>query len=289
MWSEEEIKYLVSERERGALLKDLSGALHRTKPAIEAKLEELLADTFESAYARVQGPQVLLPEFWGSLFEERLTRIFRGLLVSDATVTWKAALKREREEALIQAISAGIPEQVKQILGDLKPPDFTTLLSLPRVDTTRAGVYARLMHTTYKLQMPRDRYIYVGSSARPGSGLNGRVADHTSGYHTVRRLKRDIKKNQLKRPGHFITLMSIGRNTSPMRYFMSHRRLSVLAEAILSVWLGAIQDPSRSLRDLCAWDVESLGYRPWCSHNPLILDIIDSEGDGHGEARERDD
>jgi hypothetical protein len=39
-------------------------------------------------------------------------------------------------------------------------------------------VYARLITSRYELQTANDRYLYVGSASKYGSGLNGRVSKH---------------------------------------------------------------------------------------------------------------
>ncbi|KAK6536203.1 hypothetical protein TWF281_000446 [Arthrobotrys megalospora] len=272
-WSEAEVKYLVSRRKEGATLKELRKMLRRTEPAIEQKLQTIAGDAFKSN--RTQGPQVIPSEIWQRFFHERLMKIGCGLLMSDMTALWRAALEQRPFEEWAQLIATGIPEQVQQILGGIDPPTFEKLTDLPQVDTTDAGVYARLMRTKDRPQLPCDRYLYVGSAAKYNFGLNDRVRRHIVGDHGIYRISTAIKKRRLEEPGHFIALMTIKANSPGIEDVVHSRRVAVLAEAILTVWLGALRNPRWDLKSLYPWDIELLDYRPWCSHNPLTLDIED--------------
>lgn len=59
-----------------------------------------------------------------------------------------------------------------------QPPTYDELECLPSVDSTDAGVYVRLLTSRYELQTASDRYLYVGSASKYGSGLNGSVSEH---------------------------------------------------------------------------------------------------------------
>lgn len=137
-------------------------------------------------------------------------------------------------------------------------------------------MYARLVKSRYELQIAIDRYLYVGSASRYGSGLNGRVSEQVGKRrrHPESRLQRDIKAKDLKAPGRFVTLMIMKMNSPKREDVLDVRRTVTLAEAILTVWLGALQSPSPHLQSLCQWDSRILDYTAWSSHNPLTKDVV---------------
>ena len=92
------------------------------------------------------------------------------------TLTWREALSKQSAEEWLLTISQGIPEGFERILGGLQPPTHEEIESLPSSDSADAGVYARLVKSRHELQIAIDRYLYVGSASRYGSGLNGRVS-----------------------------------------------------------------------------------------------------------------
>jgi hypothetical protein len=78
----------------------------------------------------------------------------------------------------------------------------------------------------------------------------------------------------LKALGRFVTLMTIKMNSAEGEHVLDVRRTVTLAEAILTIWLGALQSPCHHLLRLCPWDLQALDYGAWSSHNPLEADIM---------------
>lgn len=274
-WSNDEIQYLISLRQEGLSLQKITMWLRRTKSSVEKQLRELGSTIFEPT--AVEGPQEMPPGFQESLFNARLVEIWQGLLKSEMTEKWREALQEKSAEEWLSAISAGIPENIKKILGGLRPPTWEELEGLPWTDTDDAGVYARLVSSRYEIQTASDRYLYVGSASRYGGGLNRRISEHTErrrrSYES--RLQRDIRKKDLKGNDRFVTLMAMKMN-SPMNEDVRDVRLTVtLAEAILTLWLGALQSPLPHLQNLCQWDPQILEYTGWSSHNPLTMDVVE--------------
>lgn len=273
-WSNDEIQWLVLLRKQGLTLPKITMLLRRTKSSTEKQLRELKNVMFESTM--VEGPQELPPGLQASLFNTRLMNIWQGLLKSEMTPTWREALSKKPAEKWLSLISHGIPEGVKRILGGLQPPTYKELNSLPLVDSIDAGVYARLVKSRYELQMG-DRYLYVGSASRYGRGLNGRVSEHIEKRkrHLESRLQRDIRRKDLEGPGRFVTLMTMKMNSPDKEDVLDVRRTVTLAEAILTVWLGALQSPSPHFQNLRQWDPQILDYTGWSSHNPLTKDVVE--------------
>ena len=52
------------------------------------------------------------------------------------------------------------------------------------------------------------------------------------------------------------------------------RRTVTWAEAILTIWFGALQNPSTHLQSLCPWNPGLLGYTAWSSHHSLTMDVV---------------
>jgi hypothetical protein len=272
-WTDEEIQGLINLRGEGMLPADLSKYLRRTKASVEKKLQELHSDIFDSTL--VQGPQRLPQWLYKSLFKERLINVWDGLIKSEMTPNWRKALAENPSEEWLSRIADGIPESVKKVLGGLQPPTYDSLGMLPPVDTTDAGVYARLLNSRHKLHAATERYVYVGSASRAQGGLNTRVREHTTKSHNTR-LGRFVKSKKLERPGRFVTLMTMKMKSMDDQDVLDVRRTVTLAEAILTVWLGALECRSRSgLQDLYQWDIGVRDYTPLCSHNPLALDIVE--------------
>ncbi|KAF1926327.1 uncharacterized protein M421DRAFT_6956 [Didymella exigua CBS 183.55] len=192
------------------------------------------------------------------------------------TQAWREALQEKSANEWLSSISLGIPEDVKKALGGLRPPTWDELGSLPLIDTNNAGVYARLVMSRHKVQMVSDRYLYVGSASRYGGGLNLRIAEHTKKIKRKyeSRLQYDIRTKALKASGRFITLMVMKTDSSQKEVVLDVRRTVTLAEAILTVWLSALQAPAHGLQCVCPWDPALLQYTGWSSHNPLLNDIV---------------
>ena len=228
-----------------------------------------------SRSSTAEGPQKLPPNLKEDLFKSRLEHVWAGLMKSEMTPNWRSALSRKPPQEWLSSIERAIPKDVRDILSGLEPPRFRSIGTLPLINTNDAGVYARLVTASYKFQPPGERYLYIGSATSYGGGLNQRISQHVEkgGRHGVPRLRDDIQQKKLKAPGHFVTLMTMKMIEPRRENILEVRRTVVLAEAILTVWLGALQSPSWDLEELCAWDPATLDYTAWSSHNPLVIDI----------------
>ncbi|MCJ1406507.1 hypothetical protein MMC19_000572 [Ptychographa xylographoides] len=274
-WSDAETQWLIIRRGQGLPLTKIARLLRRTKLRVEKELRQLKNKMLESTV--VEGPQELPPGLRRSLFRTRLFDAWQGLLNSDMTPTWRDALLKKSSTRWLSTISNGIPKNVKRILGSLQPPTYDELECLSSVDSTNAGVYARLVTSCYEYQTASDRYLYVGSASKYGSGINGRVSQHIEkrSHHDETRLHRNIRSKELKAPGRFVTLMTMQWNSPENEDVLDVRRTVTLAEAILTVWLGALQSPRSRLQDLYQWDPQTKDYTAWSSHNPLTVDVVE--------------
>lgn len=118
--------------------------------------------------------------------------------------------------------------------------------------------------------------MYIGSPSRYEFGLSGRIAEHTQKRRRLHqsRLQREIKDNDLKGGDRFITLMTMKLDSPRKEPVLDIRRTVTLTEAILTVWLGALETPPHDLERLCPWETELLAYTGWSSHNPLLKDVV---------------
>ncbi|POS71296.1 hypothetical protein DHEL01_v210315 [Diaporthe helianthi] len=278
-WTSDEDLRLATLRGNGRNLRDMSALLRRTRPSIQKRLRELGSSIFEQMV--VEGPQELAPGLRESLFEARLAEIWNGLLKTEMTQTWRAVLQEKAPERWLAAISAGIPIHVKRFLGGLECPTWAELKSIALTDTKDAGVYARLVESRFEIQAAGDRHVYIGSASKYGVGLSGRIAQHTERRprRNQSRLQQDIRKKDLKGGDRFITLMTMKLDSPDNDTVLDVRRTLTLAEAILTIWLGALQSPSHYLDKLCPWDTSLLAYSGWSSHNPLLVDVTEPRHD----------
>lgn len=272
-WTNIETQWLISRRNQGLPLNKMAKLLRRTRQSVEKTLRQLGTEILKSAVVVEEGPQELPSWLREMVFTTRLIKIWKGLLKSDMTPIWREALSKKSSKQWLTRTSEGIPKDVKKILGGLRPPTFDELEHLSPINSTDAGVYARLVTSRYPVLAVSDRYLYVGSASKYGSGLQGRAEQHIKkGVKT--RLGRNIKKMNLKVPGSFVVLMTIKMNSAEEEHILDVRRTATLAEAILTIWLGALQSPSPQLQKLCPWDPQALDYTAWSSHNPLTVDIV---------------
>ena len=273
-WSDEETDALVDLRNEGRSLPVISSWLRRTAGNIKEQLIEIEVD-----YPRPKGPQELPPGLREQLFNQRLISILRGLCKHPMTSKWKDHIFSKALEEWAVIISRSIPDRVKRVLGSLEAPTYKVLMDLPVVCTEDAGVYARLMHRSSNLK-EIHRFIYVGSASRYRFGLYERMSQHIHRkYHPRRfntKLQRLIRRNMLKHLKNFITLMTAEITTS--KDISEVRRKVVLAEAIMAIWLGAL-DTSRSdnesLRSIYPWNLGLLDYSAASPHNPLVVDVVE--------------
>ena len=266
-WSDVEIQRLIMLREQRMPLTEIAKWLRRTKKGVAKRIQELKI--------AVEGPQALPPGLQESLFNIRLTKIWQALLKSDMTHRWEEALQEKSAEQWLSKISMGITEDTKKVLGGLQPPTWEELERLPLVNTNEAVVYARLVTSRHYTEIPSSRYLYVGSASKYGGGLNSRIAEHTrrTKRKNESRLQRDIRTKRLKGNGSFVTLMVMKMESSDEEVVLDVRRTVTLAEAILTVWLGALQSPTHTLQRDCPWDPQTLQYTGWSSHNPLVFNV----------------
>ncbi|KAI1660095.1 hypothetical protein F4813DRAFT_313106 [Daldinia decipiens] len=215
--------------------------------------------------------------------EVRLDRILVGLTKADKTDKWRRVLMGTPRAEWVERILALIPTPVGHILAASSPPTISRLRSLEWEDTNKMGVYTWIL--THKLYNPfyPEHYVYVGSATKYGEGLSRRKFQHQyqqGGKHSSPYLKSRIRKQGLDRKGPFITLLSMDVTSSEPNEVVKARQFIVLAEAIFTIWLGALTEGREGtkeehilLRSLCPWSPEQISYGGMCSHNPLSFDI----------------
>ncbi|KAJ8110943.1 hypothetical protein OPT61_g6341 [Boeremia exigua] len=268
-WSQQEISHLTTLRERGLSHTKLAFYLRRTKENVRKTLLELQPTL--AAPNIIQGPRELPPGMQQALFEARLEAIWQALLASPMAESWTEMLELTKHDWL-PTISEHILDPVKKALGGLDPPTWDDIKSLPLIHTNDAGVYARLATTGHDFHRKNERYIYVGSASKYRGGLSLRIAEHTATKPEKQsRIQRDVKAKKLR--SSFVTLMVLKLDCSDPEAILQVRRTVILAEAILTVWLGALQDPKLDLSRECPWDSEILQWTGWSSHNPLDDDL----------------
>ncbi|KAI5927189.1 hypothetical protein F4810DRAFT_652736 [Camillea tinctor] len=273
-WSDGETQWLISRRNQGLPLNTMASFLRRTEPSVYKKLRELGTTILDDSTAVEDGPQELPSWLRETLFSTRLSAIWEGLLEFGMTPAWKEALSEKPAEHWLTIISAGIPEDVKKILGGLKPPTYEELLNLSLFRSTDTGVYAKLVTSRYPFRETAfDRYLFVGSVSQYDSELLVRADQHYR-EHNKRRLNAEIKKMDLGAPGRSVTLMTMKTDNIDEESVLNMQMTRTLAESILMVWLGVFRSPNPQLQTLCPWDFKALHHRAWSLLEfPLEVDI----------------
>ena len=84
-------------------------------------------------------------------------------------------------------------------------------------------------------------HLYVGSATGAGKGLTGRKREHERGKNTSKLAKNLLQDGTLVMEGNrFVALVSISLESGEQHKVLRARQLLVLAEAVLTIWLGAL-------------------------------------------------
>ena len=143
------------------------------------------------------------------------------------------------------------------------------------------GVYAWILKPRFVHPHRWENFIYVGSATRYGWGLYRRKLEHQGGWRgTNKFLKCRISEYGLSWKSPFVMLLSMQAASRENEDVVEARYLVTFAEAILTVWLGALTEgtsdnrrQSSRLRSLCPWDLDRIAHKGLCTHNPLTVDI----------------
>lgn len=279
-WSDSELKALISLRQESRKISEIALWLRRSIKNVRQKLGEMAQEMCERDSRTTQGPYGLPPVSAEHLFIYRLSEVWKGLEANKMTPTWRNYLSQRTPAVWLSMISNSIPAEVKQLLSGPDNPTFERLRALPWASTGDSGEYGRLLEPRGKLQLKKERLLYIGSASKYGAGLEGRMRQHTTKRPSqVHQLERKIKSLNLQRPGKFVALMtmSMGSN-SAIDDILETRRIVVLTEAIMTLWLGAL-GPVLPISSLYPWDSALQNYTGACSHNPLLLDVCTSDNE----------
>ena len=271
-WSEDEIKSLFDLRRQGHALSTISSWLRRAIRSVEKNLTEI--EVPATLVTSEEFPPFPREE---RLFNARLNDILRGLCQHPMTSKRRDYISSKPLEEWAFIISNGIPDRVKIVLGGLTAPTYEELLVLPAVCTKDAGVYAELGHKNSD-SGPVKCGIYVGSASKFGLGLFHRISDHAYLMRHGSKTKRykPAKRNNIGKSREFVTLMTAKFATS--KDVLEVRRKVVLAEAVLTIWLGALnlsRGENCRLGWLSPWSNHRLDYTGQSSHNPLTIDVVE--------------
>jgi hypothetical protein len=282
-WEHEEIELLIELRMREWKYSAISKKLGRTASSIASQVVKHADQIFgDRSPLTSQETKALSPDLVDSIVQGRLQDIWDGLMSCNMTKAWREALSSESAEPWLSDIARGIPVKVKEVLANHGPHNIAILETLPWTETTDAGVYGWLLKPKPKLYFDSECQLYVGSTSRYGYGLEGRKSQHLSKNPREhnRRLWYMIREKGLKPEGQFITLTATSMKAAEGKEALRMRYLVTLAEAIFTVWLGALngKPENRNVHILCPWDIQKVSYSGCSSHNPLAKDIIVPKG-----------
>ncbi|KAK3353699.1 hypothetical protein B0T25DRAFT_568888 [Lasiosphaeria hispida] len=284
-WSDLEDDYLIRLIQNRRILdkNSIAHQIGRKKNSVAARL---------SAMAKEYGTSDVVPfseEFLDSdlgheeraVLEQRMCRIIEGLLGQGMTRQWEDVLAAKSVQDWALALLPLVPIRVKHVLAAPRAPTAMDWGNLAWQDTTSMGVYAWILKPRYVHPLRLENFVYIGSATKYGWGLTGRRLQHRRGKEGSNFLLQSrIKGSGLSRAGPFVTLLSKEAMSPESKDVVEARYLVVFAEAIFTIWLGALTGGNSAnseerfhLRSLCPWDVYGTTYNGLCSHNPLTKDI----------------
>ncbi|RYP57979.1 hypothetical protein DL771_011383 [Monosporascus sp. 5C6A] len=229
-WSDLEIEYLLEllGRCRVPCLKEMARLLGRDASSVGRQINKMVAERRPTEQQRLPlvPPDGDLSEREQEVLEARMKDI-------KPSAEWAAH------------ILALIPTPVKHILAASAPPTASTLKALEWQDTSRMGVYAWVLRPKLNNPLQMEDFVYVGSATKWDSGLSGRKSQHQRRKGRENKIPRLIRTNHLNRKGPFLTLLSMQLESPEPGEVLKARQLIILAEAVLTVWLGALGEVNR--------------------------------------------
>ena len=305
-WSDEEKEHLIklTHNRRKIDIGSIARQIGREPGAVRHRLRLMAKEkNIELGNDAVSFSKAFLDSGLGkeeqSVLEGRMYRVIDGLLnKGDTTAQWRAILSAKSTEAWAATILPLIPTQLKHMLAAPSPPTAADWRTLAWQDTSLFGVYAWALKRSRGARLNPlrvENYVYIGSATKYAHGLSGRALQHREGHHRDRSmLSYRIKQRGLSRTtGHFATLLAMEVASSEIGDITKARELVLFAEAIFTIWFGALTgtesaggtgraENHRHLHSLSPWDhPQQFNYKGLCSHNPLALELKSGQESAH--------
>jgi transposase-like protein len=305
-WSDEEKEHLINltRNRRRIDIESIARQIGRESNDIRYRLRLMAKEkSVELGNDAVSFSKAFLESDLGkeeqSVLERRMCRVIDGLLRErDTTARWRAILSAKSTETWAATILPLIPTQVKHMLAAPSPPTAADWRTLAWQDTSLFGIYAWVLKRGRGAGLNPlrvENYVYIGSATKYAHGLSGRALQHRKGhYRDGPMLNSRIKQRGLGRTtGHFATLLTMEAASSEIGDITKARELVVFAEAIFTIWFGALTgtesasmtgraEKHHHLHTISPWDhPQQFNYKGLCSHNPLILDLKFGQESAH--------
>ncbi|KAH6839643.1 hypothetical protein B0I37DRAFT_386937 [Chaetomium sp. MPI-CAGE-AT-0009] len=303
-WSDEEKEHLIklTWNRRRIDVESIARQIGREPEAVRCRLRLMAKEkSVELGNDAVSFSVAFLDRDLGeeeeSILKARMSHVIDGLPEdADTTTQWRATLSAKSIEAWAATIIPLIPTRVKHILAAPNPPTAADWRSLAWQDTSLFGVYAWILKRGGGAGLNPLRvgnYVYIGSATKYAHGLSGRALQHREGDGGFG-LNHRIKQRGLSRTtGHFATLLAMEAASSDIGDITKAQELVVFAEAIFTIWFGALTETEsagvigragkhRRLHSLSPWEhPQQFNYEGLCSHNPLALDLKSGKESAH--------
>ncbi|ETS82028.1 hypothetical protein PFICI_07030 [Pestalotiopsis fici W106-1] len=278
-------------------LKNLAMKLQRPPESVTERLKTLASDP------KLDGKLAFTDEFLRSdlsakeeqILLERMEYIIETLLNNTIGVDylWKFNLVYQSDNSFTDwahLILDLIPLQVKHILAASRPPTARELLTLPWSHTQSMGVYGRIFIPRNAEAYQSGHFLYVGTAILDQLGLQGRrIRDKKVDRDWTSDGEKGQNMNGKVRFFDLIVIDPAGKDFDGIRE-ASH--LILLAEAALSIWLGALpfEKPGyESWKNIFPWTSEGgYGYAGTFSDNPLIEGTLKHSARRRAKAAEAD-
>ncbi|KAH6619330.1 hypothetical protein B0J18DRAFT_481739 [Chaetomium sp. MPI-SDFR-AT-0129] len=300
-WSDKEKEHLAKliHRRRRIDIERIACQIGRKPKAVKSQLRSMAREKgVELGNNALSFPEAILNRNLEreeeSVLEARMCHVIDSLLKDhDTTTQWRDTLRAQSTEIWATTILSFIPTQVKHMMAAPSPPTAADWRSLAWQDTSSFGVYAWVLKPSSSASLNPIRvenHVYIGSATKYDHGLAGRFLQHRKGKDAESglRLRDRIKRWGLsRRTGHFATLLVMDPVSPESEDIIKARELVVFAEAILTVWFGALTETGgtdrtnqhRRFHSLSPWGrpwdhPQQFKYKGLCTHSPLSLDLV---------------
>ncbi|KAJ9283570.1 hypothetical protein DTO021C3_8829 [Paecilomyces variotii] len=204
-------------------------------------------------------------------FQERVLQTLSSLRSLEMSDEWNITLQVWDDEYLLSYFNTYTAEPLKHLLDTHSPPTFEDLKTLDWLDTTDAGVYARLIWPTMEKSTP---HIYVGSATSTMGGLSKRKLDHE--YRPIAQqcayYKTLMNQPGVPRTSKFVTIYTMDWGLCSIDDINLNRKLCLLAEAVFTAMLGGYMPVvDKPLQLACPYgDPKTVfDWRGTCTHSSL--------------------
>jgi len=219
------------------------------------------------------------------IFNLRLWNIVEAMKDSSMTPEWKDILSDHTTAVWCSRIAKHIPNDVKLMLASSYPPTLAQLKSLSWSKTHNAVVFAWFSEVKKQDSAKKIPCVYIGTPTKYNGGVRHRkmnwLSESVEAHDEA--LKRKIKELGLNPKGEFRELLVVPFDNDFDGDEMDVRALVILAQRVLTVWLGASDERLKlDVKNKAPWHLKDIEYRGLVQGDPFKRPI-----NGSNKAKKR--